>query len=59
MTAPLFEQILATVTQALPRLFLIGAPVLVVLMAMAAFFDTRMPFTSTGEHATHPSPPAG
>ena len=58
MTAPLLEQILATVTQALPRLFLFGAPVLVVVMAIAAFLDARMPFTSTGEHAPHPSPPA-
>jgi hypothetical protein len=42
MTLLLLEQILATVTQALPRLFLLGAPIVVVVMALAAFLDARM-----------------
>lgn len=42
MTMLLLEQLLATVIQALPRLFLLGAPILVVVMAMAAFLDARM-----------------
>ncbi len=42
MTMLLLEQILATVTRALPWLFFVGAPILAVVMAMAAFLDARM-----------------
>ncbi|HEX7981651.1 MAG TPA: hypothetical protein VF461_23785 [Gemmatimonadaceae bacterium] len=42
MTMLLLEQLLATAIQALPRLFLLGAPIVVVMMAMAAFLDARM-----------------
>jgi hypothetical protein len=47
MTTLLLEQFLATVTLALPRLFLVGAPILVVVALIAAVVDTRMPGTST------------
>lgn len=49
MTALLLEQFLATVTLALPRLFLFGAPFLVVVAVLAAVIDTRLPGGSTHE----------
>ena len=49
MTALLLEHFLATVTLALPRLFLFGAPFLVVVAVIAAVIDTRLPGTSTHE----------
>lgn len=45
MTTLLLQQILATVIQALPRLFLVGAPILLIVMAMAAFIDARSPWS--------------
>ena len=48
MTMLFMEHILTTVALALPRLFFVGAPILVVAIAMAAFLDTRM--RSVREH---------
>ena len=50
MITLLLEQCLATVTLALPRLFLFGAPIVVVVAVIAAVIDTRLPGTSTHEH---------
>lgn len=47
MTTLLLEQLLTTVTLALPRLFLYGAPILVIVAVIAAVIDTRLPGTST------------
>ena len=44
MTVLFLQAILATVTQALPRLFLFGAPILLLLIALAAFFDAGTPW---------------
>jgi len=55
MTMLLLEQFLVTATRALPRLFLYGVPLAVIVMATAAFLDTKVPGTSTGEHPVHPS----
>jgi hypothetical protein len=57
MTMLLLQQILTGAPAALPRLFLFGAPVLLIALAVAAFIDTRIPWTSTGEHPVHPSSP--
>lgn len=57
MTTLLLQQLLAAAPQALPRLFLFGAPVLLIALGVAAFIDARIPWTSTGEHPVHPSSP--
>ena len=49
MTTLILEQFLTTVTLALPRLFLLGAPILVIAAVIAAVIDTRLPGTSTHE----------
>jgi hypothetical protein len=51
MTMLLLQQILAAVPEALPRLFLFGTPILLIAMAVAAFIDARLPWTSTGDHS--------
>jgi len=57
MTMLLLGQILAGAPTALPRLFLLGAPVLLIAMAVAAFIDARIPWTSTAEHSPRSSAP--
>ena len=51
MTMLFWDALLATVTQALPRVFLFGAPVLLVAIAMAAFVDATAPW-----HTDQPAP---
>ena len=43
MTMPILEQLVATLIQTLPWLFLFGAPFLVLTILLAAFVDTRLP----------------
>lgn len=53
MTTLVLQQLLAAAPEVLPRLFLFGAPILLIAMVVAAFIDARLPWTSTGEHAPH------
>ena len=46
MSVLFLQAILATVTQALPRLFLFGMPILLLAIAIAAFFDVRTPWNT-------------
>jgi len=48
MTVLFLQAILAAATQALPRLFLFGAPILLLAIAIAAFFDVRTPWGTDG-----------
>jgi len=57
MTTLILDQILAEAPAALPRLFLLGAPVLLIALAVAAFIDARIPWTSTAEHSPPSSAP--
>ena len=57
MTVLSLQAILATVTQALPRLFLFGAPILAIVVAIAAFLDTRIPWSA--DHVAHARPLGG
>ena len=43
MLASFMNELLATLVQALPRLFLVGAPILVIAIVLAALADTRLP----------------
>jgi hypothetical protein len=43
MIASFLNELIATVVQALPRIFLVGAPVLVVGIILAAIVDARLP----------------
>ena len=43
MTMPILEQLVASLIQALPSLFLFGAPFLVLTIVLAAFVDTKLP----------------
>lgn len=55
MTTLLLQQILATVVHALPRLFLVGAPILLIVMAVAAFVDARSPWSTDHTVQAHPA----
>jgi hypothetical protein len=43
MIASFLNELIATVVQALPRIFLVGAPVLVVGIILASIVDARLP----------------
>jgi hypothetical protein len=43
MSATFLNELVTAVVQMLPRLFVVGAPVLALVIAMAALADARMP----------------
>jgi hypothetical protein len=43
MIATFLDGLVTGLMQALPRLFVIGAPILALVIAVAAFVDARMP----------------
>lgn len=43
MIASFLNELLATLVQALPRIFLVGAPVLLVAIVLAALVDAKRP----------------
>jgi hypothetical protein len=45
MTTLFWQAILESATQALPRLFLFGAPILLIVIALAAVFDVWTPWS--------------
>lgn len=44
MIATFLNQLVAEGMEALPRLFIVGAPILALVIAVAAFADARMPW---------------
>ena len=51
MLASFLNQLLATLVTALPRIFLLGAPVLLVGILLAAIADTKLPDKTKGTSA--------
>jgi hypothetical protein len=43
MIALYWNQLFETIVRALPAVFLVGAPILLVALALAAFVDARVP----------------
>jgi hypothetical protein len=52
MIAALWNELLVTGMWLLPRLFLLGAPVLLVLITLAALADAKMPHAENTKPAT-------
>ena len=49
MIATFLNQLLTESVEALPRIFIVGAPILALVIAVAAFVDARM--SGTDDHA--------
>ena len=47
----LLSQLIAAVVQSLPRIFLLGAPVLLAAIGIAALLDARIPGNAGGDSA--------